>query len=181
VCIRCNELIFQPDGSFYQREYADDDAAFEGLNKKISCARDRWRCTLFYIDSNAGKHGVLDVEVFRRLQQQHPDCLIAPEQCTTEYFACTAPYRELRNSAPWGGVACTPKTTKELYPEAFSLVNVADGGDIHGHRKELLQAVKQGDILLYRSWYRSNEFPEVKSIYRDAGAGPLRIRSQNAE
>jgi hypothetical protein len=178
LCIRCNEIVFQSDGSFYQREYADDDAALDGLDKKISYARGRWRCTLFYIDSNAGKHGVLDVGVFRRLQQKHPDCLIAPEQCTTEYFACTAPYRELRKSAPWGGVACTPKTTKELYPETFSLINVADG-DIHGRRNELLQAVKHGDILLYRSWYRSDEFPEVKSIYRDAGTGPLSIRVRN--
>jgi hypothetical protein len=180
LCIRCNEIVFRSDSSFYQREYADDEAAFEGLDKKISYARDRWRCTLFYIDSNAGKHGVFGVDIFRRLLEKHPDCLIAPEHCTTEYFACTTPYRELRKSAPWGGVASTPETIKELYPGTFSLINVADG-DIHGRRKELLQAVKSGDILLYRSWYRSNEFSKVKSIYYDAKAGASASGFKNAE
>jgi hypothetical protein len=170
LCIRCNEIVFRSDGSFYQREYEDDDAAFEGLDKKIAYARNRWRCTLFYIDSNAGKRGILDVDIFRRLQQKHPDCLIAPEHCTAEYFACTAPYRELRKSAPWGGVARTPEAIKDLYPGSFSLINIADG-DIDGRRNELLQAVKHGDILLYRSWYQSDEFPDVKSIYREARMG----------
>jgi hypothetical protein len=180
LCIRCNEIVFRPDGSFYQREYADDNAAFAGLDKKISYARQRWGCTLFYIDSNGGKGGISDVTIFRRLHQKYSDCLIAPELCTPEYYTCTTPYRELRNSAPWAGVAATPKSIKEVYPDAFSLINVADG-DIQRHRQELLQAVRQGDLLLYRSWYRSPEFFAVKLIFHEAGRNVITAGSKNAE
>jgi hypothetical protein len=134
----------------------------------MAYAERRWGCSLFYVDSNGGDRGVYDPEIFRRLQARHPNSLIAPEFGFTPYWACTAPYRELRKSAPWAEVHSTPHAITEVYPDGFSVINVADG-DIYGNFFQLVEAVKRGDILLYRSWMRSREYPDVQAILRTAG------------
>ena len=75
------------------------------------------------------------------------------------------PYRELRRSAPWADVNSTPPSLVQIYPEGGSLINVADGA-IYDNFPRLVEGVRRGDILLYRSWTRSREFDDVKTIYR---------------
>ncbi|HEY0792047.1 MAG TPA: hypothetical protein VGD78_13370 [Chthoniobacterales bacterium] len=165
VCLRAQEIVYRANGSFYQRDYRDEAERFDGLDRKMSYAHQRWGCTLFYVDSNGGPHGVFPVEAFRRLQEKHPDCLICPEFGFTPYWAYTMPYRELRRSAPWADVNSTAPALVQVYPEGGSLINVADG-DIYDNFPRLVEGVRRGDILLYRSWMRSREFDDVKNIYR---------------
>ncbi len=170
LCLRANLIVFRRDGSFYQREYDTPEDLLAGLDHKIAYARKRWGCTLFYVDSNGGKHGVYDAWIFERLRRLHPDCLIAPENCYAAYYACTSPYRELRPSAPWANVAKTGDALRALYPHAFSVINLADG-DYRNRRAELIDGVRGGDILLFRAFARCPEYPYVQEIYRAATEG----------
>jgi hypothetical protein len=61
----------------------------------------------------------------------------------------------------------TPAEARCVYPEAFSVLYVADG-PVDEHREQLVKAVKSGDILLFRGWWDDPYNAKVKSIYQDA-------------
>jgi hypothetical protein len=137
------------------------------LSEKIGYATKRWGCSLFYVDSNVDRghtaEGPIDAEVFRRLAAAYPSILLIPEQKTASYWACTAPYNELR-----GGVASTPEAVRMLYPHAFSVIAVNDG-PLEKRHADLVGAVSRGDILMFRSWWDDPEQPFVSAIYKEAG------------
>jgi hypothetical protein len=41
--------------------------------------------------------------------------------------------------------------------------------DVSGRRAELLSAVRRGDILLFRAWWRDRDFGTLRSILAAAG------------
>jgi hypothetical protein len=149
----------------------------EEMADKIAYAKKRWGCTLFYIDTNvtwaytsekeerSGSEPtswVMRAEMMRRLAEKHPDVLLIPEFQYTGYYSHVSGYRELR-----GGQASTPERVRAAYPDAFSVINLADG-KIRERRAELVEAVKRGDILMFRGWYNAPENASVKAIYHDA-------------
>jgi hypothetical protein len=85
-----------------------------------------------------------------------------PEHMNMRYYGYSAPYRELR-----GGWTATPPLARAIYPDAFSLINTADGHP-EVHRRELLNAVRHGDILMYRSWFRDPGNDAVKAIMAES-------------
>jgi hypothetical protein len=170
ICVRPQEIVFRPDGSFYQREYLfNAEAIFASLDRKIDYAKGRWNCSLFYIDSNfnAMNLGLYDVAIFKKLHEKYPDVLLIPEHENRRYFAYTAPYYDFNEREKWPGTRSLSIAHTRFYPKAFSVINTAHG-DVNGRRSELLDAVKRGNILLYRTWWRSPEFDAVASIYREA-------------
>jgi hypothetical protein len=170
VCIRPTRIVKNPgtDPALGKTRYAHlvvDDVTGE-LAAKIAYARKRWGCTLFYVDSNV-MPGVNDTNltpasVMESLAAKFPDALLIPEQANTRYWASTAPYRELR-----GGTASTPEPVREIYPGAFSILNTADG-PIEKRRPELVEAVKRGDILMFRAWWKDPEQVFVRGILEEA-------------
>jgi hypothetical protein len=51
VCIRCNEIVYRQNRpGLGQKLYTDDGALLAGLDRKMTYAHDRWRCTLSYFD-----------------------------------------------------------------------------------------------------------------------------------
>lgn len=155
----------------------------ERLDRKIQYAKDRWDCSIFYIDSNGEfrmmnalgpqhvKWILLSARVFRELRERHPDVLIIPEleggshgQTHTAYWGTTAPYGELDL-----GNTATPEWVRDIYPEAVSIINVSDG-DIEANREQLVEAVRNGDILMSRGWFRDSRNPKVREIYEEASA-----------
>jgi hypothetical protein len=62
------------------------------------------------------------------------------------------------------GLISVPAAVRAVYPNAFSVVNTADGPIVKRH-SELLSAVKEGDILLFRSWYVDPANADLKSLY----------------
>jgi hypothetical protein len=170
VCVRPQEIVFRPDGSFYHREYLfNAEAIFASLDQKIRYAKNRWNCSLFYVDSNFGalNLGLYDAAIFKKLNQKYPDVLLIPEHENRRYFAYTAPYYDWKGREKWPGTRSLSIAQISFYPKAFSVINTADG-DLNGQRSELLDAVKRGNILLYRTWWRSPEFDAVSSIYKEA-------------
>jgi hypothetical protein len=177
VCLRPQEIVFRSDGSFYQREFfLNSFAIFETLNKKIRYARDRWGCSLFYVDSNFGPFnlGLYDATIFKWLQEKYPNILLIPEHEDERYFSFTAPYYDLKGREKWPGTRSLSTDHTSVYPAAFSVINTADA-DIDGRRSDLVRSVKRGDILLFRGWWRGPEFDKVASVYREAIAdgGPV--------
>jgi hypothetical protein len=179
VCIRPSRIVpnwkSDPDLPWYHSHMAFDPV--EEMAEKIAYAKKRWGCTLFYIDTNItwaftgakDRNGNKEVtswpmraEMIRRLAGKHPDVLLIPEFQYTGYYSHGSGYRELR-----GGQATTPERIRAAYSEAFSVINVAEG-KIRERRAELVEAVRRGDILMFRGWGNSSESGSVRAIYHDA-------------
>ena len=179
VCIRPSRIVRNrdPDPKLpWRHEHMRFDPV-EEMADKIAYAKERWGCTLFYIDTNvtlayAGEKEsdgsdkvtswMIRADAMRRLAERHPDVLIIPEFQYTGYYSHVSGYRELR-----GGQAATPARVLAAYPDAFSVINVSDG-KMKERKADLIAAVKRGDILMYRGWFKSPEAEMVRYLYREA-------------
>jgi hypothetical protein len=163
VCLRPQSLTQHRTGGWYQKESADPAAV---LSSKVAYARERWGCTLFYVDSNGeGPSLPYDAAVFRRVAREHPDVLLMPEHETAAYYAVTAPYNELRM-----GVPGTPDPVRRVFPRGFGVLQVGDG-DLAKYHDVLVRQVRAGDILMSRTWWPAPENDAVRAIYREAAEG----------
>jgi hypothetical protein len=181
VCIRPSR-IYRSENANASSSWRHGHMAFDPIEEmadKIVYAKKRWGCTLFYIDTNVtwafsgeedekGQKKVdsweIRADMMRRLAKAHPDVLLIPEFQYLGYYSHLSGYRELK-----GGHASTSARVLAAYPDAFSVINVADG-DMRGRRNELLAAVKQGDILMFRAWSNFPENASVQYFYRQAAA-----------
>jgi hypothetical protein len=158
VCIRPQEIVFDTaHRNVYERDVPNPG---ELLMQKIAWAKQRWGATLFYVDSNGEPSRPLDADILQRIAATFPDVLLVPEHKNVRYYAFAAPYFSLAHQ----GIASTPGPVKAVYSNAFSFINTADG-QINKRRDDLIGATKQGDILMYRSWYDDAANAEVKSLY----------------
>jgi hypothetical protein len=161
VCIRPQQLVIE--GNEVHQAAAADPA--ELMIAKINYAKQRWGATLFYVDSNGEPSNPMPPEIFARVVAVEPDVLLIPEHETLGYYGSTAPYNELR-----GGWSSSPSLVREVYPEAFSVINIADG-NMDADQAQLTQAVAHGDILLFRGWYPDPNNVKARAIYQAASAG----------
>ena len=127
--------------------------------QKIAWAKQRWGATLFYMQFNGEPSRPMDADILQRIAAAFPDVLLIPEHKNLRYYAFSAPYFSLVN-----GMASTPGPVKAVYPNAFSIINTADA-QITKHRDDLVAAIKQGDVLMYRSWYDDPSNTEMKALY----------------
>jgi hypothetical protein len=160
-----------PDNFFGKEEAA---SPVDRLDAKIRYARERWGCTLFYIDTNhfwrprlrrAEKwewaNKMLPSAVFRELHRRHPDILLIPEHEYVQYWSSSAPYR---HPPRYGGP--TPSLVEAIYPGAFSVLAAHPSGDwVRNNRTKAIQAVLSGDIFLVHGWFNATP---VQAFYRDA-------------
>ncbi len=170
-----NEEYERPEGIDWWQHYP----VVERMSRKISYAQERWGCTIFYVDTNGifvptgpeneMKWLLITGRMWRELQALHPDCLIIPELMSDSHtwhattYAYAAPYMEL-DLRGYG----TPEWIRTPYPDAFSVVNIADG-PIEENREVLVDAVRKGDILMTRGWFQDSRNAIVRSIYEEAG------------
>ena len=140
------------------------DEALDLLRQKVRYARDRWGASLFYIDSNVWEGGTpIDMSIIRQLAREFPDCLLIPEMENRTYYGAAAPYNQA-NQGYWG----TSRATRELYPDAFSVINISDA-PWRDNEDRIVQAVRAGDILLFRGWFNAPDVQAVQEIYSLAG------------
>ena len=145
------------------------------LNAKIAAARKRWGVTIFYLDSNSLYYfpekieGLphafswhWDPEMLRQVTEAHPDVLIVPEHKGFQTYAYGAAYVQTN----YHKYASTPGHVRREYPGAFSVIQA--GGTTDERRGELVQAVRDGDILFFDAWYPSSTNKAVKEIYAEA-------------
>jgi hypothetical protein len=161
----------KPEGYEQQEYHINSNAIYDELDRKISYARTRWNCSLFYIDSNFGlwNFGLYDVGIFERLHRKYPDALLIPEFQNARYFSCCAPYYDPAAVQKWPGTRTPAWENYPSYPKAFSVVYTGNVDLIRWYPK-MVEAVRHGNILLYRSWWRAPEFETVKRVYAEVHA-----------
>lgn len=147
ICIRPDSVVI--NGDWINHVPVKDPAAT--LIRKIAYARNRWGCTIFYIDTNVDSVGnPMPYTIFKTVRDKFPDVLLIPEHERSLYFGYTAPYEELRS-----GALLINDEIKTLYPEAFMTLYVPDGikGSEEENVKRLAASIKQGNILIFRAWF----------------------------
>jgi hypothetical protein len=161
VCIRPQQIAMVDGKPVHQA--ADDDQAVQILREKVAYAKQRWDCTLFYVDSTATAGRPFYPDVFQAVAQAHPDVLLIPENESMRYFAYSAPL----NSHVHHKVTSTPAGARMVYPKSFSVLMAPDGDRPEDH-DALLTAVRRGDILLFNGWYNSDGAEKIKKLYEEA-------------
>ena len=63
------------------------------------------------------------------------------------------------------GTSMTPARVTVLYPKAFTVINVSDG-NVAARRDELVQAIRRGDVLLFRAWWQDRDFSTLQGVLR---------------
>ncbi len=166
VCVRPQHLALRPSGSAQQVSLGTSLVTAELLGK-MRYAHDRWGATLFYVDTSVEADGaVLSPDIFKQLNAALPDALIIPEQSTPKHYAYTAPLKSFLFHTDVG----TDPTIYRYYPHAFSLnlVNDVDPGRLALYTPQLVEAVRQGDILMVHADYWQANNPTVMQIYQAA-------------
>jgi hypothetical protein len=164
------------------------------LDAKLTYAHGRWRCRIFYVDSNAAADDVRPAQrsqgnptftpawVYTQLRLRHPDCLICPEESYAgafsfrslgiddppfQYERVTARYTELRN--PWMG-PFIKNVELAAVPTAFTLINVADRGtsDPANWDKVVNALKKRQCILLSNAWFKGDGITLVTNAQKAA-------------
>jgi hypothetical protein len=162
VCIRPQQITMVDGKPVHQA--ADDEHAAQILRQRIAYAKQRWGCTLFYVDSTASVSGPLNPDVFKAVADAYPDVLLIPENESLRYFAYSAPL----NSYQHHKITSTPVGARMVYPRAFSVLMAAEGDRQEDH-DALESAVRRGDILLFNGWYMNDGARKIKKLYEEAG------------
>jgi hypothetical protein len=161
VCVRPQQITMV-DGKPVHKA-AEDETALQILRDRIAYAKQRWGCTLFYVDSTATVNGAINPDIFKALADAYPDILLIPENESMRYFAYSAPL----NSYQHHKITSTPVGARLVYPKAFSVLMAAEGDHPEDH-DALESAVRRGDILLFNGWYRGVEAGKIKKLYEEA-------------
>jgi hypothetical protein len=160
VCIRPQQIAMVDGKPVHQA--AEDEHAVQILRERIAYAKQRWGCTLFYVDSTATISGAFNPDVFKAVADAYPDVLLIPENESMRYFAYSAPL----NSYMHHKITSTPVGARLVYPKAFSVL-MGPGNRPEDH-DALVSAVRRGDILLFNGWYMSDGAYEIRKIYGEA-------------
>ena len=165
-CLRPQILMPVPGGTYEQKELDSNQAIIDNLVAKIRYANTRFGCTLFYVDSNGDPNVPYDPAIFQGVMDKVTalgiKCLIMPEHKNARYYACTAPYCELRL-----GHTDVPSLVREIYPKAFTCISIPDG-PVEDNRKALIDGMKAGNILLFRGWWPDPYNAKVRDLYQSA-------------
>jgi hypothetical protein len=161
VCIRPQQIAMVDGKPIHQA--AVDETAAQILRERVAYAKQRWGCTLFYVDSTANVNGALSPDVFKAVADTYPDVLLIPENESMRYFAYSAPL----NSYMHHKITSTPAGARMVYPKAFSVLMAPEGDRPEDH-DALVTAVRRGDILLFNGWYNGDEAEKIKQLYEEA-------------
>ena len=163
VCIRPQQIAMVDGRPVHWT--AEDEHAVQILRERIAYAKQRWGCTLFYVDSTATAFTWINPDVFKAVADAYPDVLLIPENESMRYFAYSAPL----NSYMHHKITSTPVGARLVYPKAFSVLMAPDGDRPEDH-DALVSAVRRGDILLFNGWYMNEGAMKIKKIYEEAAA-----------
>ena len=173
VTLRPTHVVRTPGGSEGWEHINVEDIAAE-IEGKLAYAHQRWGCTLFYVDSTVRwdlSHDgqfmlhTIPAEIFQTIHERFPDVLLIPEESSVRHFAYAAPYHEIM---PPQGYTMTPPEVRAIYPKAFSMIRVADAPLIEQDTDALAAAVRNGDIIMFRTWSDDPDNVPVRKILAKA-------------
>jgi len=132
----------------------------DSLLNKITYARDRWGCTLFYLDSMSDWFGNFWME---KTVAKYPDILLMPEWGRTRSYRHSSPFSYTQFTGFYRG--CPPEM-QACWPDAFCCMSNVDFAH---HYDDALYGVQHGNLLMFPCWYPSPESKAVKKIYVATG------------
>ena len=158
------------------------------LHRKIAYAKERWGCSIFYIDSNlrwsqdpfafpgldgSGYSAMIDERSLAELQRRHPDVLLVPEHESMGSYAYAAPYVQPRNEHSFRPSDSVLRT----YPGAFSVINaVNDKALVFANMKAVVRAAVAGQAFFARGW-GGIDFKLIERLMKPAAAlAPFQAR-----
>lgn len=117
---------------------------------KIAYAKERWGCTLFYLDSNVFEKStvpwVMPSSMIRALHEAHPDVLIIPEWPRPTMYPYSAGY-----STSNLGTSVTDPLTRAIWPQAFNTMALA-AHFADGNYDRVRDGMAQGDVGFIYGW-----------------------------
>lgn len=171
LLIRPDEPMFDTENNTWVNTVSADP--FQTLLRKATYAHKRWKCRIFYVDTNMYDYRrsgeLIPATTFERLHKALPDCLWIPEHMKEpggddidySYYQSTAPYMELRN-----GSVGTPTRVYGEVKDAFGVLNVT-GGRIRENREVLRSSLSIGDILMVDGWWDNPTIADVEELLKD--------------
>jgi len=147
------------------------------LDAKITYAKKRWGCTIFYLDSNVfgndwlteeqkkqlqGVNWVMPTQMLAALMKKHPEILIIPEWSGWQDYRYSAPY-----SAVGLGMRTTSPRVRATYPTAFKVMSTSTRA-LEQDWDTYLQGVSGGDVFLFNAWYRGKEIGLLHLLLAEA-------------
>lgn len=161
----------RPEGVPAERFYP----IVERMSRKIEFAKNKWGCTLFYIDTNGVQRPVgeeqqrkwmlLDPHIWRDLQRRHPDVLLIPEFAANPgQMAYTTTYLQPPYSPP-----VLRASWRKLLPGAFGVsytVNLKRE-KWQELRPRLIEGVAAGDSMFFRGWFGDGYNKLIKGLYEE--------------
>lgn len=166
VCVRPQRFTVEADGTARQQSLPDAEAAGE-LIRKMKFAHDRWGATIFYLDSTVRGDGTtLPASVIEAAAAAVPDSLVIPEESSARMYRTSAPFMTFL----FHGDVGTDAAVQAYYPRAFgvNLVNDVNPATLAAHRRELVEAVRRGDVLMVLAGFWQENDATVVDMYREA-------------
>jgi hypothetical protein len=158
ITIRPQELIWK--GTAPEQKWVNTPN--EQILPKVTFAKERWGCRLFYVDSVVDWYAVW---WYNAAVKKYPDILMLPEWARTRTFSNAAPFSYTRFT---GWTRGAPAEVKACWPNAFCCMSNVDYTN-PAQRVDALAAVQAGNVLLFNCWYASDELKKIKAIYQLAG------------
>ena len=149
VCVRPQQIAMVDGRPTHWN--AENEHAAQILRERIAYAKQRWGCTLFYVDSTATAFTWLDPDVFKAVADAYPDVLLMPENESMRYFAYSAPF----NSYAHHKITSTPVGARLVYPKAYI-------DACHGGRELWIVGRQQAPVFLLEHASRAGQ-PIVRS------------------
>ena len=173
LCIRPTAIrAVEHDGRLeYRHTFPPDHDPVENLSRDIGYAKDRWGCTLFYIDTNSNQrmpendaqrawwprevdgrfkpyNALMSAEQWCEIQRRFPDVLLIPEHSYVRCYMAAAPYDQM-NMGSIAGAGVTPAIARAAWPKAFKCLT----GDtpLTKYWDRTVLTLAQGDVLMLNS------------------------------
>jgi hypothetical protein len=172
VCVRPQVFTLGANSTASQVFLSTDAEIVANLENKAKYANSRWGVTIFYVDSTVyANGGTLNPAIFQQLSTDLPSFLFCPEESTPRYYAYSAPFYSFIFHTSLG----TPASTYNFYPKAFgvNMVNDVAASTLAEYEPQLLQSVKNGDVLMGHADYWQANDPTLVAIYEAAGVAPV--------
>ncbi len=166
VCVRPQRFVLGADGTARQESLPDGEVAAE-LIRKMRFAHDRWGATIFYLDSTVRADGTtLPASVIEEAAAAVPDSLVIPEESSPRMYRAAAPFMTFL----FHGDVGMDESVRAYYPRAFgvNLVNDVNAATLAAHRRELVEAVRHGDVLMVLATFWQENNATVVEMYREA-------------
>jgi len=133
------------------------------MSEKIAYAKDRWGCTIFYLDTSMiwrprGRKmnmaaQMMSAHVYREIRRRHPDVLLIPEVMKQQiaYVGHMAPYGQ----TGFGRVRPTFKQDylRDIFPHYFGALYIHDtGGDPYLNQVDHVNQLVWGEAFITDAW-----------------------------